>query len=283
MRWQGRRQSSNIEDRRGASRGGIAIGGGIGAVIITLIGLFLGSDLGNIFGDGSSYAPTQTTSAVSTAATDEMTQFVGVVLADTEDFWTQQFQDMGYTYQPPKLVLFSGYVQTGSGSASSATGPFYSPADKKVYIDLSFYDELKTRFGAAGDFAQAYVIAHEVGHAVQDQLGIMDQVDAQQQRSGGDTANQLSVRLELQADFLAGLWAHYENSIGVVQAGDIEEALNAANAIGDDRLQKEAQGYAVPDSFTHGTSAQRVKWFKLGYDTGDINQGDTFSIPYDQL
>jgi uncharacterized protein len=281
MQWQGRRQSSNIEDRRGSRTGGIAIGGGIGAVIITLIGLFLGGNLGNIFGDLGSLAPTQTTVATS-AATDEMTQFVGVVLADTEDFWTQQFREMGYTYKPPKLVLFSGYTQTGSGTASSSTGPFYSPADKKVYIDLTFYDELRTRFGAAGDFAQAYVIAHEVGHAVQDQLGIMDQVDAQQQ-AGSDTENQLSVRLELQADFLAGLWAHYENSIGVVQPGDIEEALNAANAIGDDRLQKQAQGYAVPDSFTHGTSAQRVKWFKLGYDTGDINQGDTFGIPYEQL
>ena len=282
MQWQGRRQSSNIEDRRGGRGGTFAIGGGIGAVIITLIGLFLGGNLGSIFGDTGSLVPTQTTSAVSSVAQDQMTQFVGVVLADTEDFWTQQFQKMGYTYQPPKLVLFTDYVQTGSGSASSATGPFYSPADKKVYIDLSFYDELKTRFGAAGDFAQAYVIAHEVGHAVQDQLGIMDQVDSQQ-KAGGDTENQLSVRLELQADFLAGVWAHYENSIGVVQPGDIEEALNAANAIGDDRLQRQAQGYVVPDSFTHGTSAQRVKWFKLGYDTGDINQGDTFSIPYDQL
>jgi predicted metalloprotease len=283
MQWQGRRQSSNVEDRRGVRTGGIAVGGGAIAVIITLIALFLGGDPGSILSQGGSLLPTATTAVTSTPAQDEMARFVGVVLADTEDFWTQQFRDMGYAYDPPKLVLFTDYVNTGSGTASAATGPFYSPADQKVYIDLSFYDELRTRFGAPGDFAQAYVIAHEVGHAVQDQLGIMNQVDVAQQRAGGETANQLSVRLELQADFFAGLWGHYETALGVVQPGDIEEALTAANAIGDDRLQKQSQGYVVPDSFTHGTSAQRVKWFKLGYDSGDFNQGDTFSVPYDQL
>jgi predicted metalloprotease len=278
MEWRGRRQSANIEDRRGVGGGrGIALGGGIGTVVIVLIALFLGGQIGDIFGNGTGLVPSATTVASSGGALqDEQSQFVAVVLADTEDFWTREFKEMGYTYRPPKLVLFSGYVQTGSGTASSATGPFYSPADKKVYIDLSFYSELQTRFGAAGDFAQAYVIAHEVGHAVQDQLGILDQVNA-------SNSNEMSVRCELQADFFAGLWGHYENSVGFLEQGDVEEAINAANAIGDDRLQQQSQGRVVPDSFTHGTSAQRVRWFKLGFDTGDINRGDTFSIPYDQL
>ncbi|OFW59952.1 MAG: hypothetical protein A2133_05265 [Actinobacteria bacterium RBG_16_64_13] len=283
MQWKGRRQSGNIEDRRGMGGGRIAIGGGIGTVIIVLIGLFLGGGLGYIFGESGSLIPTATTSAGAAGANDEMSQFIAVVLADAEDFWTQQFKDMGRTYSPPRLVLFTDSVQTGSGLATSATGPFYSPTDKKIFIDLSFYDELRTRFGASGDFAQAYVIAHEVGHAVQDQLGILDQVDAEQRQVDKQTANELSVRLELQADFFAGLWAHYASSIGVVQPGDIEEALNAANSIGDDRIQQQSQGRVVPDSFTHGTSAQRVKWFQLGYTTGDIDQGDTFSMPYSQL
>jgi predicted metalloprotease len=276
MQWKGRRQSGNVEDRRGAGRGGVALGGGIGTIVIVLLGLLLGGQFGDIFGGGTSILPTATTTVGGTVANDEAGQFVKVVLADTEDFWTQEFKDMGHTYTPPVLVLFSGYTSTGSGTASSATGPFYSPADKKIYIDLTFYDELKTRFGAAGDFAEAYVIAHEVGHAVQDQLGILAQVNA-------SDSNEMSVRCELQADFLAGLWAHYENSVGFLESGDIEEALNAANAIGDDRIQKQTQGQVVPDSFTHGTSAQRVKWFKLGFDSGDINKGDTYSMPYSQL
>jgi predicted metalloprotease len=277
MEWRGRRQSGNIEDRRGVGGGRVALGGGIGTIIVVLLGLFLGGQFGDIFGNGTGLMPSATTLAPSGGTLqDEQSQFVAVVLADTEDFWTQEFKDMGRTYRPPKLVLFSGYVQTGSGAATSATGPFYSPADKKVYIDLSFYDELQTRFGAAGDFAQAYVIAHEVGHAVQDQLGILDQVNASR-------SNEMSVRCELQADFFAGLWAHYENSVGFLETGDVEEALNAANAIGDDRIQQQAQGRVVPDSFTHGTSAQRVKWFRLGFETGDIEQGDTFSMPYNSL
>jgi uncharacterized protein len=281
MEWRGRRQSTNVEDRRGMRRpsGGVALGGGIGTIIIVLVGLLLGGQFGDILGSGSSVLPAATTIATDstgTTANDEMSQFVKVVLADTEDFWNQEFQAMGKTYKPPILVLFTDSVQTGGGVATSATGPFYSSADKKIYIDLSFYDELKTRFGAAGDFAEAYVIAHEVGHAVQDQLGILAQVHA-------SNSNEMSVRCELQADFLAGLWAHYENSVGFLEKGDIEEALNAANAIGDDRIQKQAQGRVVPDSFTHGTSAQRVKWFRLGFDTGDINQGDTYSMPYSQL
>jgi predicted metalloprotease len=276
MQWKGRRQSTNVEDRRGSGRGGVALGGGIGTIVIVLLGLLLGGQFGDIFGSGSNVLPTATTAAGGTVATDEPSQFVRVVLADTEDFWTQEFKDMGRTYTAPVLVLFTGYTSTGSGTASSATGPFYSPNDKKIYIDLSFYDELKTRFGAAGDFAEAYVIAHEVGHAVQDQLGILAQVNA-------SDSNEMSVRCELQADFLAGLWAHYENSVGFLESGDIEEALNAANAIGDDRIQKQSQGQVVPDSFTHGTSAQRVKWFKLGFDSGDINKGDTYAMPYSQL
>jgi uncharacterized protein len=276
MRWKGRRQSGNVQDLRGTRRGGVALGGGIGTIVIVLIGLLLGGQFGDVFGNGTSILPTATTVASGTTLNDEPSQFVKVVLADTEDFWTQEFQSIGKTYNPPILVLFTDSVQTAGGVATKATGPFYSPTDKKIYIDLSFYDELKTRFGAAGDFAQAYVIAHEVGHAVQDQLGILAQVNASKD-------NEMSVRCELQADFFAGLWAHYENSVGFLEKGDVEEALNAANAIGDDRIQKQAQGYVVPDSFTHGTSAQRVKWFRLGYDTGDIEQGDTYSMPYSQL
>jgi predicted metalloprotease len=279
MRWMGRRQSGNVEDRRGIGGGMIAVGGGVGAVIIALIVLFLGGDPGTILNPGqNSYIPGSPVATTVAAQNDEMKQFVSVVLADTEDMWTQQFQEMGRTYQPPTLVLFSGTVQTGSGMATSATGPFYSPADQKVYIDLSFYQELRDRFQAPGDFAQAYVIAHEVGHHVQNLLGTLDQVSAEEQRVSEEEANDLSVRLELQADFFAGMWAHYAQTIlGVLEAGDIEEALNAASAIGDDRIQMQAEGYVTPDTFTHGTSEQRSRWFKLGYETGDISQGDTFS------
>jgi predicted metalloprotease len=206
-----------------------------------------------------------------------------VVLADTEDYWTAEFQGMGKTYQLPTLVLFEDSVQTGSGSATSTIGPFYSSADETIYIDLSFYEEMKTRFGAPGDAAQAYVIAHEVGHHVQNQLGVLGQVDSLRQRVGEVEANQLSVRLELQADFYAGLVAHYQGENKWLEAGDIQEALGAANAIGDDRLQQQAQGRVVPDSFTHGTSEQRVRWFKLGYETGDITKGDTFTPAYENL
>jgi predicted metalloprotease len=277
MRWQGRRQSENIEDRRSVSGGQVAIGGGILGVIIALI-------LGLVFGLPSGTSSTQSTTASTTVEqADEMRQFVGVVLADTEDFWNDQFKDMGKTYREPTLVLYSGYVQTGGGMASASTGPFYYPGDETVYIDLSFYEELQSNYGAGGDAAQAYVIAHEVGHHVQNLLGILDGVTAQQQRVSEDEANELSVRLELQADFFAGLVAHYQGVNKWLEQGDIEEALNAANAIGDDRLQERAQGYAVPDSFTHGTSEQRVRWFKLGYETGDVERGDTFSMDYGQL
>ena len=279
MRWVGRRQSINVEDRRGLGRGGIAIGGGVGAIIITLIMLFLGGDPGTILApEQGSYIPGSPASSVAATQNDEMKQFVSVVLADTEDFWTQQFQELGRTYVPPTLVLFTGSVQTGSGVATSATGPFYSPPDQRVYIDLSFYQELTDRFQAPGDFAQAYVIAHEVGHHVQNLLGTLDWANAQEQQLGGAAANDISVRVELQADFYAGLWANYaQDALGVLQPGDIEEALNAASAIGDDRIQMQSQGYVTPDSFTHGTSAQRTRWFSLGYDTGDFSLGDTFS------
>ncbi|HOS99676.1 MAG TPA: neutral zinc metallopeptidase, partial [Acidobacteriota bacterium] len=209
---------------------------------------------------------------------DKLAEFVSVVLASTEDVWVDQFQREGMAYQVPKLVLFTGQVQSACGMAGSATGPFYCPADQKVYIDLQFYQDLQNRFGAPGDFAQAYVIAHEIGHHVQNQLGILEKVHEAQQRVSKEQANQLSVRLELQADFLAGVWAHHTQKMrGMLESGDLEEAINAAAAIGDDRLQQAGQGYVVPDSFTHGTSEQRARWFRLGYETGDMNRGDTFN------
>jgi predicted metalloprotease len=211
------------------------------------------------------------------AAQDQEAQFVSVVLKDLEDTWQQILAKEGKDYPKPTLVLFSGVTPSGCGNASASTGPFYCPADQKLYIDLSFYDDLKERFGAPGDFAMAYVVAHEVGHHIQYLLGISDKVQRLRSRLSEEEYNQYSVRLELQADFFAGVWAHYEKGKGYLEANDIEEALNAANAIGDDRLQKEAQGYVVPESFTHGTSAQRMYWFKKGFDTGDINQGDTFN------
>lgn len=255
------------------------MGGGIVSIIITLIVLFLGGNPGTITdpNQGPPF-PGSPGSTVAGAESDPLKQFVSVVLADTEDLWNQEFQRLGRTYREPSLVLFSGSVQTASGFATSATGPFYSPPDESIFIDLTFFQELQDRFGAPGDFAQAYVIAHEVGHHVQNLLGILDQVSATQRQVSEEEANALSVRLELQADFLAGMWAHYAQTvIGVVEPGDVEEALDAASAIGDDRIQLETQGYVVPDSFTHGTSEQRARWFNRGYQTGDITQGDTFS------
>ncbi len=284
MQWRGRRQSTNVEDRRRIGGGKVAAGGGIAAVIITIVTLLIagGGDLGSMFGQAGSLIP-GTTSETLSAQEVEMGEFVAVVLADTEDYWAQEFEAAGRTYEAPKLVLFSGSVNTASGYATAATGPFYSPPDKTVYIDLSFYKEMASKYGAGGDFAQAYVIAHEVGHHVQNLLGVLSEVSAQQERVSSDESNELSVRLELQADFYAGAWAHYAGEIGVLEAGDVDEALNAASAIGDDRLQMQAQGYVVPDSFTHGTSEQRSHWFKLGYTTGDLSRGDTFSPSYDSL
>ncbi len=275
MLWQGRRQSSNVDDRRGISGGQVAVGGGILGVIALVLNLLLGG------GGDVSQIPlpnqNQPMSAEQKAAQDQLAGFVKVVLADTEDVWAQLFSKAGKQYQNPTLVLFNGATQSGCGSASASTGPFYCPADQRLYIDLSFYNDLKDRFGAPGDFAMAYVVAHEVGHHVQNLLGISDKVQRLRSRLSEEEYNQYSVRLELQADFYAGVWAHYVQGKGYLERGDVEEAMNAANAIGDDRLQKEAQGYAVPESFTHGTSAQRMYWFKKGYDTGDPNQGDTFN------
>ena len=279
MQWFGRRESDNVEDSRGGGGGRFALGGGIVSIIAVAIYYFTGIDASQLLNQVATNTQPRTEQRAKdpNAPEDKQTQFVKVVLADTEDIWTKIFNEMGRTYQQPRMVLFTDGVQSGCGNASSATGPFYCPADAKVYIDLSFYDELQNRFGAAGDFAQAYVIAHEVGHHVQNLLGTSAKVDQARNRLSEKQYNKLSVKLELQADFYAGVWAHYEQNLkNVLDPGDIEEALGAANAIGDDRLQKQAQGHVEPDSFTHGTSAQRMYWFKKGYETGDIKQGDTF-------
>ncbi len=282
MRWLGGRESENVEDRRGGGGGrGLAIGGGIGSVVIAVIVFLLGGDPSQILNQGSADQSQTMPGAQAPDGPqpdDEAAKFTRVVLGSTEDVWTKILAENGQQYQPPTLVLFRDRTQSGCGTASAASGPFYCPGDKKLYIDLSFYDELRERFNAPGEGAMAYVVAHEVGHYLQDQLGIMDKVHSAQQRMGEREANRLSVRLELQADFLAGVWARNN---GMIEAGDIEEALNAANSIGDDRIQKETQGYVVPDGFTHGTSAQRVYWFRKGYKTGDINQGDTFNSKED--
>lgn len=278
MQWRGRRESGNVEDRRGLGGKGIAVGG-IGTVVVVIIALIMGknpADLLQAVNQGQP-APTEQVAEPS-AAEQEAASFVKVVLADNEDVWHKLFEENGATYAEPKLVLFTGSVESGCGGASAAMGPFYCPADQKAYIDLSFYDELKNRFNAEGDFAMAYVIAHEIGHHVQNLMGTSDKVHAMRERLSEKEYNKLSVALELQADFYAGVWAHHTQQMkGVLEEGDIEEALNAANAIGDDKLQKQAQGYVVPDAFTHGTSAQRMKWFKKGFDTGDVNQGNTFA------
>ncbi len=282
MRWRGERESGNVEDERQSGGGGrIAISGGVGGVILLLIYLLLGGDLQtllNVAQESQPPATNQLDRSAPNAPKDEMSQFVAVVLGDTEDAWHEIFRQMGRQYQEPKLVLFSHQTRTGCGFASSASGPFYCPDDRKVYIDLSFYRELQDRFGAPGDFAQAYVIAHEVGHHVQNLLGISERVLSARGRVSEREFRQLSIRLELQADFFAGVWAHYaDRTRHIVESGDVEEALRAASAVGDDNLQRQTQGYVVPDSFTHGTSKQRVRWFRKGYESGDINQGDTFS------
>jgi uncharacterized protein len=297
MLWRGGRQSENIEDRRG--EGGFSTGtgggmrfpiggragglGGLGLVALVLLGLFFGVDpsvLLNGGGTSSSYVPSspEPRSTRAPGVPDEAREFVSVVLADTEDTWHALFQQMGRTYQEPTLVLFSGLVESGCGVAQSASGPFYCPRDRKLYLDTSFFDEMSRRFGAPGDFAQAYVIAHEVGHHVQNQLGILPRVEAMQQQVDRTDANRLQVMVELQADCFAGIWGHHaDRSRGILESGDIEEGLNAAAAIGDDRLQKQAQGYVVPDAFTHGSSAQRVRWFKRGLQQGDPAACDTFN------
>ena len=278
MKWKGRQGSGNVEDRRGMSRGTMAVGGGIGTVVIVLLVLLLGGDPSSVINNtAESYSGSG--EVATTAEEEEMVEFIRVVLKDTETVWGKIFQQSGASYREPKLVLFRGQIQSACGFASSASGPFYCPGDEAVYIDLSFFDDLKTNFGAYGDFAIAYVIAHEIGHHVQNLLGILDEVNSQRAQLNQRQANQLLVRLELQADFLAGMWAHYEDRMDYLETGDIDEAMNAAASVGDDVLQKKYQGRVVPDAFTHGSAAQRKEWFRKGYTTGDFDQGDTFSSP----
>ncbi|HET8653909.1 MAG TPA: neutral zinc metallopeptidase [Longimicrobiaceae bacterium] len=277
MRWRGLRSSSNVEDRRGMGPG-VAIGGGLGAVVIAIVALLFGVDPGTILQQQPSGGPAVTSPAPAPPASDEDALFVSKVLGSTEDVWSGIFQQRGLQYTDPKLDLFTGAVQTGCGFSQAAVGPFYCPRDEKVYLDLDFLHQLQSRLGAGGDFAEAYIIAHEVGHHVQDLLGITRQVEA---ASGGRSetgAGGLSVRVELQADCFAGVWAtHAEARWKVLEPGDLEEAIDAAGAVGDDALQRQGQGYVVPDSFTHGTSAQRVRWFRRGYDQGTIDACDTFN------
>ncbi len=276
MKWQGRRGSDNIEDRRGMSTGTKVVGGGIGTLVIVLLVMLLGGDPQSVIEQmdpGMATGPYE-----SSEAEDQMAQFVSVVLADVEDVWAEIFRQSGATYREPTLVLFRDQVQSACGYATAASGPFYCPADMKIYIDLSFCDDLASKYGAQGDFAIAYVIAHEVGHHVQNLLGILDEVSRERQRLSEVRANQLTVRLELQADFFAGVWAHHASRMfNSLEEGDIEEALNAAASIGDDVLQKKYQGRVIPDTFTHGTAAQRSSWLRKGWVTGDVSQGDTFS------
>ena len=278
MRWKDRRASTNVEDRRGLSAKRGMVGGGIGTIVIVLAVYFLGGDPSQVLDTMQQMQGEQsTTPYVPTAEEEELAQFVSVVLAETEDVWTQLFREMGKEYQLPKLVLFTDSVQSACGFAGAATGPFYCPGDNKVYIDLTFYRELQEKFQAPGDFAMAYVIAHEIGHHVQNLLGIMDQTMAQRARLSETEFNKYMVCLELQADYLAGVWAHYAARMNLLEEGDLEEAMNAASAVGDDRIQKAARGYVVPDSFTHGTSEQRQRWFHKGYAAGNMSQGDTFN------
>jgi len=280
MKWKDGRRSENVEDRRGVrvSRG--MVGGGIGTIILVLVALYLGVDPSMLLNQGTTQDAGGPPGSVSERPADEnrMAEFVSVVLADTEDTWHELFRRSGKSYKEPKLVLFSDAVDSACGFAQSAMGPFYCPQDNKVYIDLQFYRDLENRFHAPGEFAQAYVIAHEIGHHVQNLLGISDRVHSLQQGTDKAQANELSVRLELQADCLAGIWAYHANrSRKIVEAGDIEAALRAASSIGDDRIQKQSQGYVVPDSFTHGSSDQRVRWFKRGNETGTFAQCNTFT------
>ena len=277
MRWKGRRGSSNVDDRRGISGGGIAAGGGIIGIIVYLLYTFLGgsSDTAPPPPNFPGSATTEMT-AEEKAADDERAEFVKVVLAETEDVWNKLYAEQGSDYPEPTLVLFRDGIESACGMASAAMGPFYCPTDQKVYIDLSFYEDLQTKLNAPGDFAMAYVVAHEVGHHIQNLNGTAGKVSQLRRQVSEAEYNRYSVMLELQADFLAGIWAHYTQKKNILEGGDIEEAMNAANAIGDDRLQKRSQGYVVPDAFTHGTSAQRMYWFKKGYETGDLSQGDTF-------
>lgn len=278
MRWQGQRQSSNVEDRRGMSTGKKVIGGGIGTLIIALIVILLGGnpqDILQVLGGGPQTETTTTGNAQLTAHQVEMGEFVSVVLGYTEDVWSDIFNQSGLTYRQPKLVLFSNSTESACGLAASATGPFYCPGDERVYIDVDFLEQMQSQLSAEGDFASAYIIAHEVGHHVQNLLGTLDKANEAKQGLSDAEANRINVKIELQADFLAGIWAHYaQQTKNILEEGDVEEAMNAAQAVGDDRLQKQSRGYVVPDSFTHGTSEQRKSAFMLGFTTGDVSKGD---------
>ncbi len=274
MRWSGRRQSTNVEDRRGSTAKGAAGVGGVGLVIAIIYVLVTG-DVGAL--EGQIGPALQSAPTISPEQEAKHKEFVAVTLADTEQVWTAIFSSAGEKYQAPTLVLFSGSVDSACGMASAAVGPFYCGEDMKAYLDFSFFDQMETQLGARGDFARAYVIAHEIGHHVQNLLGTLDKVNSQRSRMSESDANALSVRLELQADFYAGVWAHDARELAALDEGDIREAMEAASAIGDDTLQKRGQGYVVPDAFTHGTSEQRMRWFMSGYRTGDVNKGDTFS------
>ena len=275
MRW-GSGRSSNIEDRRGMGMGKLA-GGGIGTIVIALIAMYFGVDPSVILNQGNNLVPEQQTQTQFSPEEERLKEFMSVVLADTEDVWGELFSRAGKTYEQPKLVLFSGAVQSGCGAAQSAMGPFYCPADRKMYLDMSFFNELSKRLDAPGDFAQAYVVAHEVGHHVQNLMGIAERVHSAQQ-GGGREANALQVRMELQADCFAGVWAYHANKKRqILEPGDTDEALAAASGVGDDRLQQKSRGYVVPESFTHGSSAQRMRWFTTGMQQGDPAQCDTFN------
>lgn len=278
MKWLGRRESNNVEDRRSMSGGKVALGGGIIGIIFLIIQTYISGDPTQLIKAVTQNNSTNNTEHHTTASDDEMAKYVSVVLADNEDVWNAIFTDMNSQYEEPKLVLFRGSVETACGGANSASGPFYCPADKKVYMDLGFFEELKNRFGAkGGDFAVAYVIAHEVGHHVQNLMGTSGKVQERKSELSEKEGNKLSVALELQADFYAGIWAHYnQKTKNVLEEGDIEEALSAANAVGDDHIQKQAQGHITPDAFTHGTSEQRMYWFMRGYESGDLSKGNTF-------
>ena len=278
MRWGSGRRSDNVEDRRGLGLTPRLAGGGLGAIVIVVLALLFGVDPRMLTQVLPTETPAPAPGPARTGQQDPLADFVSVVLADTEDTWNDLFRRGGATYQEPKLVLFSGAVQSACGFAQAAVGPFYCPADQKVYIDLAFYQDLRNRFQAPGDFAQAYVIAHEVGHHVQNLLGIAQKVHQAQQRASPEQANALSVRMELQADCFAGVWAHHANRMRqILEQGDVEEALNAAAQIGDDRMQMRGRGYVSPESFTHGSGEQRVRWFRTGLESGELNRCDTFS------
>jgi predicted metalloprotease len=284
MLWKGRRQSDNVEDRRGVSGRQVALGGGLGAIALAVIVLLLGGNPQEVMQNLQTAPAGQEQARALTEEERQMGEFVAVILADTEDVWRQVFQGEGETYREPKLVLFSNATESACGYAQSASGPFYCSGDEKVYIDLGFFQEMQQKLGARGDFAWAYVIAHEVGHHVQNLLGVMQQANERMQGLSREEANQVLVRLELQADFLAGVWAHHAQRMkDLLEQGDIEEGMNAAAAVGDDRIMKQQQGYVVPDAFTHGTSEQRRRWFSRGLKTGDMRQGDTFAGAYDEL